>query len=119
MSDGEVLSIGRRRLRFVTVPLVHWPESMWTYEETQHILFSNDGFGQHLASERLWDDEHSLDELMRANRCVCVTRRERRCGVKWCGQEIFRVDASCHVMSTLIASVIAILLFLSSFFFST
>lgn len=68
VSDGEVLDIGQRKLKFITVPLVHWPESMWTFDETQKVLYSNDGFGQHLATERLWDDEHSLDEIMAANR---------------------------------------------------
>jgi len=45
VGDGETLSIGKHSLQFFTVPMVHWPESMVTYETTRQILFSNDVFG--------------------------------------------------------------------------
>ena len=45
VADGETLNIGRHKLQFFTVPMVHWPESMVTYEQETGILFSNDAFG--------------------------------------------------------------------------
>jgi len=45
VEDGETLSTGKHTLQFFAVPMVHWPESMVTYETTQHVLFSNDSFG--------------------------------------------------------------------------
>jgi flavorubredoxin len=45
VEEGGTLSTGKHCLQFFTVPMVHWPESMVTYETTQQILFSNDAFG--------------------------------------------------------------------------
>ncbi|MDR1742367.1 MAG: FprA family A-type flavoprotein [Dysgonamonadaceae bacterium] len=45
VKDGETLEIGDRRLRFYTAPMVHWPEVMFTYDETTKTLFSADAFG--------------------------------------------------------------------------
>lgn len=46
VSEGDTLSLGRHILHFVAAPMVHWPEVMMTYEETEKILFSADGFGK-------------------------------------------------------------------------
>lgn len=43
--DGEELDLGSHKLKFVGTPFVHWPETIMTYEITQNILFSCDGFG--------------------------------------------------------------------------
>ena len=45
ISDGEVLSLGRHKLQFHFTPMVHWPETMMTYDETENVLFSGDAFG--------------------------------------------------------------------------
>lgn len=45
VTDGDVLSLGRHTLRFYLTPMVHWPETMMTYEETTATLFSGDAFG--------------------------------------------------------------------------
>jgi anaerobic nitric oxide reductase flavorubredoxin len=45
VADGEELSIGKRTLKFVHAPFVHWPETMVTYDVTDRILFSCDAFG--------------------------------------------------------------------------
>lgn len=45
VADGETLSLGAHTLRFFTTSMVHWPESMVTFEQTTHIVFSNDAFG--------------------------------------------------------------------------
>ena len=41
------------------VPMLHWPDSMFTYDATSETLFSNDGFGQHIACTERWADEMS------------------------------------------------------------
>jgi flavorubredoxin len=70
VKDGETLDIGERKLAFAFAPMVHWPESMVTYNATDRILFSNDIFGGFGALEGgLFDDEANLEratyEMMR------------------------------------------------------
>ena len=64
VKTGDTLSLGRRTLHFVATPMLHWPDSMVTYCPEEKILFSNDAFGQHLASNRLFDDENDLSVVM-------------------------------------------------------
>jgi len=45
VTDGEELDLGRHKLKFLSTPFVHWPETMMTYEMTEKIIFSCDGFG--------------------------------------------------------------------------
>lgn len=45
VKEGDTLSIGKHRFTFVSAPMVHWPEVMFTYEESDKILFSADAFG--------------------------------------------------------------------------
>lgn len=59
----DVISIGKRTLRFIHTPMVHWPDNMVTYCEEDRILFSNDIFGQHIASVERFDEEIDLDVL--------------------------------------------------------
>ncbi|MDR1944122.1 MAG: FprA family A-type flavoprotein, partial [Synergistaceae bacterium] len=70
VKEGEVLDIGGRKLVFALAPMVHWPESMVTYDATHRILFSSDIFGGFGALEGgLFDDEANLQlavsEMMR------------------------------------------------------
>ena len=46
VKDGESLSLGAHTLTFVFAPMVHWPEVMVSYESTEKVLFSADGFGR-------------------------------------------------------------------------
>ncbi len=46
VGDGDTLSLGKHELTFVTAPMVHWPEVMVTYDKTDKVLFSADGFGK-------------------------------------------------------------------------
>ena len=46
VKEGETLSLGRHTLQFFMAPMVHWPEVMVTYEQSEKILFSADGFGK-------------------------------------------------------------------------
>lgn len=57
VKTGDTLNIGKHTLKFIEAPMLHWPDTMFTYMEGADILFSNDGFGQHLASEYLYADE--------------------------------------------------------------
>lgn len=57
VNEGNVLSIGNRTLKFIPTPMVHWPDSMFTYVEEDKILFSMDAFGQHFSSSNKFDDE--------------------------------------------------------------
>lgn len=58
------LVLGKRSLSFVPVPMAHWPDSMVSYMPEEKLLFSNDAFGQHLASSGRFDDEVDEGELM-------------------------------------------------------
>jgi flavorubredoxin len=54
IKSGDSINIGKRNLSFLTTPMVHWPDNQFTYCPEEQILFSNDAFGQHIASsERL------------------------------------------------------------------
>lgn len=53
----QELSIGKRSLSFVTIPMLHWPDSMMTYIKEDKLLLPNDAFGQHYASEHIFADE--------------------------------------------------------------
>ena len=59
---GETLCIGKRTLSFVPTPMVHWPDNMVTFMTPDNILFSNDAFGQHYASDERTDTECDLPE---------------------------------------------------------
>jgi len=47
VGDGEILSLGKRTLKFFSTPFLHWPETMMTYETSQRILFPCDAFGSY------------------------------------------------------------------------
>ena len=59
VENGGTLSLGYHQLTFVFAPMVHWPEVMVTYDSTEKVLFSADGFGKFgaLDAEEPWDDE--------------------------------------------------------------
>jgi flavorubredoxin len=57
VNSGDTLNIGKRTLHFVHIPMVHWPDSMVTYIPLEKLLLSNDAFGQHIASNKRFDDE--------------------------------------------------------------
>lgn len=58
VGDGDTLSLGRRTLEFYSTPFVHWPETMMTFEPSEGVLFSCDGFGGYGALQgTIFDDE--------------------------------------------------------------
>ncbi|OQB22820.1 MAG: Anaerobic nitric oxide reductase flavorubredoxin [Firmicutes bacterium ADurb.Bin182] len=56
VKTGQELKIGESNLIFVEAPMLHWPDTMFTYMTGENILFSNDAFGQHYATELLYND---------------------------------------------------------------
>jgi anaerobic nitric oxide reductase flavorubredoxin len=57
VSDGEEMTLGQYTLRFIETPMLHWPDSMMTYVKEVGVLFSMDGFGQHFAASKRFDDQ--------------------------------------------------------------
>ncbi len=57
VKTGDELKLGKKTLFFIAAPMLHWPDSMFTYLREDQILLSNDGFGQHLASSLRFDEE--------------------------------------------------------------
>ncbi len=58
VKTGDSISIGKNNLTFVETRLLHWPDSMITYLDGEKILFSQDGFGMHLAGSHMFWDEY-------------------------------------------------------------
>lgn len=63
VKTGDKISIGKNELTFIEAPLLHWPDSMFTYLTNEKILFSNDAFGQHYATEFMTNDRVDQAEL--------------------------------------------------------
>ena len=61
VTDGETLDLGGKTLKFIEAPMLHWPETMFTYLSEDKILFPCDFFGSHVA-QGLYDDE--IDDLL-------------------------------------------------------
>jgi flavorubredoxin len=61
VKEGDTLSLGKHTLTFVLAPMVHWPEVMVSYESTEKVLFSADGFGTFgaICNNEPWADEAS------------------------------------------------------------
>lgn len=59
VKEGDTLSLGRHTLQFFVAPMVHWPEVMVSYEQSEKVLFSADAFGKFgaLCNEGAWDCE--------------------------------------------------------------
>ena len=75
MKDGDTLDLGGHVLKFATVPMLHWPESMVTFDTTTGVLFSNDSFGGFGAHEGgIFDDQKTPsrweDEMLRYYACI-------------------------------------------------
>jgi flavorubredoxin len=61
VNDNDTLLLGKTKLQFQTIPMVHWPETMITYDETNKILFSGDAFGSYGTLDGgVFDDEINL-----------------------------------------------------------
>lgn len=56
INDGDRLDLGEKTLSFISVPFLHWPDTIYTYLEEEQILFTCDSFGSHYPDERLFND---------------------------------------------------------------
>ncbi|MFH1382142.1 MAG: flavodoxin domain-containing protein [Chloroflexota bacterium] len=63
VQTGEKINIGKKELVFVEAPMLHWPDSMFTYLTSDNILMPNDAFGQHYAAAFRFNDEVDQEEL--------------------------------------------------------
>jgi len=68
VKEGDTLDVGSgKTFTFVPIPMIHWPDSMVSFmtdENGKNVLFSNDAFGQHIATSKRWDDENGMSEIM-------------------------------------------------------
>ena len=64
VKTGDTLDLGKNKLIFIEARMLHWPDSMFSYLTGENILFSNDAFGQHYASELMYNDKVDNAELM-------------------------------------------------------
>ncbi|WP_077369097.1 anaerobic nitric oxide reductase flavorubredoxin [Anaerosalibacter sp. Marseille-P3206] len=63
VKTGDTLDIGESKLTFIEARMLHWPDSMFTYMSGENVLFSNDAFGQHYASDLMFNDLVDQAEL--------------------------------------------------------
>ncbi len=63
VGTGDKINIGRHELVFVEAPMLHWPDSMFTYLAGKNLLMPNDAFGQHYATDKRFNDEVDQGEL--------------------------------------------------------
>lgn len=64
VKTGDKISLGKNTLAFVEAPMLHWPDSMFTYIPELELLMPNDAFGQHISTSKRFDDEIDQGELM-------------------------------------------------------
>ncbi|MFA5004870.1 MAG: flavodoxin domain-containing protein [Candidatus Omnitrophota bacterium] len=64
VKTNDTLKLGKRTLNFIEAPMIHWPDSMFTYCPEDALLMPNDAFGQHFASNLKFDDEVDQCALM-------------------------------------------------------
>lgn len=64
VGPDDSIDLGGATLRFLPMPMVHWPDSMFTYVDGAGTLLSNDAFGQHLSAEQRWADEVGYDTVL-------------------------------------------------------
>ncbi|MEW6100773.1 MAG: flavodoxin domain-containing protein [Candidatus Omnitrophota bacterium] len=64
VKTNDKLKLGKRTLQFIEAPMIHWPDSMFTYCPQEELLMPNDAFGQHYATAERFDDETDQCALM-------------------------------------------------------
>jgi len=63
VKSGDTLDLGTKKITFVEMKMLHWPDSMMSYLDGDNILFSNDAFGQHYGAHALFNDKVNQDIL--------------------------------------------------------
>ena len=64
VGTGDEVSLGKYTLTFLEAPMLHWPDSMFTYVKEAKVLLPNDAFGQHLATSKRFADEVDMNIVM-------------------------------------------------------
>lgn len=64
VKTGDELKLGKKTLMFIEAPMLHWPDSMFTYVKEDKLLLPNDAFGQHIASVERFDEELGVEEAL-------------------------------------------------------
>lgn len=64
VKTGDEIELGKRKLKFIEAPMLHWPDSMFTYIEKDALLMPNDAFGQHIATSKRFNDEVDENSVM-------------------------------------------------------
>ena len=64
VKSGEKINVGKRNISFIETPMLHWPDSMFSYIEEERTLISSDAFGQHWATSKRFDVEVDHSELI-------------------------------------------------------
>ena len=65
VKTGDAISLGNMNLQFVETRMLHWPDSMFAYLPEEKVLFSQDGFGMHFATEKLWAEDNYWPDMER------------------------------------------------------
>ena len=80
VAEGDTLSLGKHTLQFFMAPMVHWPEVMVTYEQSEKILFSADGFGTFgsLDANEEWIAEKKASSLPMRQFMAILSRRLKK-----------------------------------------
>lgn len=63
VKTGDRLNLGQREITFIEAKMLHWPDTMFSFLSEDNILFSTDAFGQHYASEHMYNDLVNQDEI--------------------------------------------------------
>lgn len=56
VKDGDVIDLGDKKVRIISAPSLHWPDTIYAYLEDEQVLFTCDSFGAHFCDERMFDD---------------------------------------------------------------
>lgn len=62
VKDGEEIDLGGKKLKFILAPFLHWPDTIFTYDDTDEVLFPCDCFGAHFCTDKVFNDELSDEE---------------------------------------------------------
>lgn len=69
---ADTLALGKKRLMFIEAGMLHWPDNMFTYIREDGILFTNDAFGGHIASDKRYEDEVGPEVMQEATKYFAV-----------------------------------------------
>lgn len=72
VKTGDTLNLGKKTLMFIEAKMLHWPDNMFTYLKEDNILFSNDAFGQHIATSGRFEEEAGQAAMEEATKYYAV-----------------------------------------------